>query len=697
MAEIDLKVDPQKMESVGHRILSIWEDYRIRRFNQEQGMLKNHYQYRSQYNPEEMKSIAGVRENACQLYLGISRTKIRTLDARINEMALGAGRKNWTIAPTPEPDPTPDTLREAMEIAMNDPEKARLSKRERVRMATVARAERMENQMEDHLVESKYDELFRAVTHWGHEQAVGILKGPLVTKTSRHKWGQVMMANEAGDPAFTEWKMNESKIITPFFETVSPWDFYCEWSARRPQDSDFYFQRHLFTVRRMTQLKQNPSFIEKEVREWITRNYEEGDARWENWEQELYQNNSNQSSLPGTRRRWETIEAWGALTAEELLQLGMEKKMEAFGMKLDETTADMIEAHLWLSRSEGRVIGISLNPNADQSRPYSFYMPSPEEGHVYGQSPLEVFRDVQQGINGGFRMLMDNAATSVAPQIELRLQRLITPGDIKRMTPGRIWAVKEDPWNSSNPAIQFTDFPNHTGVFLSLIQSFQGFFDETAGIPRFQHGGGAGAGAGRTASGLAMLMGAAGQLVKDQLRAWDEFQAEVLTKLFNWEMQFNDREDIKGDHKIKVVTTSSILHKAERAQALREFRMSTLNPLDAPFTKRRDMLEEEAKELDLDPATVVKTKEDMLSDQEQMMVQQAMQDEAAAAAAPQMGEDGMPTGLPAPAGPQPLLDQFSREVPIGAAEGGYVNPEEEAIQGLEAEYGDILTPTQINN
>lgn len=661
------KIDLQALRTVGSRLLDEWTDLRDRRQGLDQQMLENHWQYRSRYSPDEMQRIQQIREDACQLYLGLTRTKVRTLDSRINEMAFSAGGPTWGVDPTPEPEPTQDAVHEAMMLAQSDPEAARKSLKERLAMVMRRRADGMQTQMLDHLVEQDYERLFRMVTHAGHKHSAGILKGPLVTRQMRKRWGQMMVDQGEGKPAMASWRMKEQgEAVVPYFEVCSPWDMYLDWNARRPQDSDWYFQRHVFSRRKVAALGQHASFFKPALQAWFNEN-PEGDAQWENWESQLYDTARNQTARGAKRHGWELIEGWGALTAEELLSLGMESHLESMGIKLDEMSAALMEAHIWFTRN-GDPVGLSLNHNYDESRPYSFYIPTPDDDSVYGTSFPETARPVEKGYTGAWRMLFDNAATTVLPQIEVRYGRLLTKGDIRRMQPGQIWAVNEQPWNSANPAIQFTDFPNHTAVFLALINALQVQYDEITGLPRYQHGASAGGGAGRTASGLAMLMGAAGQLVKDQLRAWDDFQKDVLTKLFNWEMQFNPRPEIKGDMRIHVKTTISVLQKAEQAQAMQGVLALGANPAYGQYMKLPNLLRKYVEALDLDPDEVVKTPEDMQAELEAMAAEQAAQQEQAEAegmsgAAPEGNAGQPPQGPPAPGA--------GAGVPM--AEGGYVN------------------------
>jgi hypothetical protein len=694
---------------IEQRLLSEFDDYRTRRAMLEERFLRDIRQYKGEYDPTEIENIRSMREGACELFLGVTRTKVRTMDARVNELVQGP-IPNWGVGPTPIPDLGPEAMEEVAALAQADPELERVSPEEQVRRVARSRAEAMQIQMADHRVESNADELDRQVRHHGHKMGVGILKGPLVRGTTQRRWSQQVQVLPDGSE-LRQWRMMEQRGISPYFEVCHPLDLYLEWSVRSPEASPMYFQRHLFQKRTVAQILhgareaerrgQPTEFYTARLKDYLDRNAD-GASTWENWEGQLYQGGKDYKPVVGpTRKRWELLECWGALTCEELLSLGMERQMKAWGYRLDEAGAALIEAHAWLTRGseqDGSLVGLTLNPNDDASRAYTFYIPIPEEDCVYGTSVPALIRDPQRAINASFRAMKDNEALAVGPQIEMQIGRLISPGDFKRLYPNQIHAVKtaDNPAMANSPAIRFSDFPIHVQVYLQALNHEKMWLDEVGGIPSYQHGAGS-PGVGRTASGLQMLMGAAGQLVKEQLLAADAYQRESLTKLFNWEMQYNPDEGIKGDFKVAVKTTVSMLHKAQLAQMWNEnLQLAGSNPAVAQWFKMREMLIERSRSMDTDPDIYIKTKQDMQAELEEQALIQARAQAAVAAeqgagqpeGAP--GIPGAPTGMNAPAGPESPAATMQ---PPAAAAGGVVNDEESALSELEAAFPDLLGGT----
>lgn len=75
-------------------------------------------------------------------------------------------------------------------------------------------------------------------------------------------------------------------------------------------------------------------------------------------------------------------------------------------------------------------------------------------------------------------------------------------------------------------------------------------------------GTGACPGAGETASGLSMLMGASNILLKDRVKDFDEYvSAPFIRAMYRFNMQWNPREEIKGDYEVVATGRSRLSAK----------------------------------------------------------------------------------------------------------------------------------------
>jgi hypothetical protein len=115
-------------------------------------------------------------------------------------------------------------------------------------------------------------------------------------------------------------------------------------------------------------------------------------------------------------------------------------------------------------------------------------------------------------------------------------------------------------------------------------------------------------------------MSAAQVTFKDQLFSLDDdVQGPFLESAYHWNMQFNPKQEIKGDFNVVVKGTSSLVAREIRASNLDQFANSTLNQFDSPFIDRHALNKQRAKVLELG--------DDIVRDKEQaflLMAQQAL-------------------------------------------------------------------------
>jgi hypothetical protein len=86
--------------------------------------------------------------------------------------------------------------------------------------------------------------------------------------------------------------------------------------------------------------------------------------------------------------------------------------------------------------------------------------------------------------------------------------------------------------------------------------------------------------------------------IKDIVKNFDTFTERNIRSLYNWNMEFNPREDIKGDYTCKARGVSSLVMKEIRMQALAQL-TSTMTDEEREYIPTRDFLQEKLKAHDL--------------------------------------------------------------------------------------------------
>jgi hypothetical protein len=108
-----------------------------------------------------------------------------------------------------------------------------------------------------------------------------------------------------------------------------------------------------------------------------------------------------------------------------------------------------------------------------------------------------------------------------------------------------------------------------------------------------------------------MLMSAANGSIRNVVKNVDDYLLSPLGKaFFNFNMQFDFDDEIKGDLEVKAQGTESLMANEVRSQRLMQFLQIAQNPALAPFSKMDYIIREIAKSMDLDPDKVVNSMAD---------------------------------------------------------------------------------------
>jgi len=196
----------------------------------------------------------------------------------------------------------------------------------------------------------------------------------------------------------------------------------------------------------------------------------------------------------------------------------------------------------------------------------------------------------------------------------------------------RTWLRTGKGAEAAAQAIRFFTPPNHTKDLLNMVETFRVWNDEVTGIPSYMHGDSDVSGAGKTASGLSMLMSAANLTLKDALENFDQgITVPFLKEMYSWNMRYEEDEAIKGDYEVKAKGASSLVAKEVRVNNLQNFMSITANEMDQNIIDRRSMLEEILKEMEL-PEHILRPEEetDYIKQLEQALQQMQQQMQQAA-------------------------------------------------------------------
>lgn len=347
------------------------------------------------------------------------------------------------------------------------------------------------------------------------------------------------------------------------------------------------------------------------------------------------------------------LEFTGNVQGRLLLQEGMSKDLVP-----DELRDYFVQA--WVI---GRyVIKVQMAPSPRKRHPY--YITSFEKvpGTVVGNGLPDILNDVQEASNATLRALINNLSIASGPQVVVHDDLLANDEDGEDLYPWKRWHVNRDPMggNSSIKPIDFFQPNSNAQELLGVYQQFVNMADELSAIPKYLQGSGTTGGAGRTASGLAMLMGNANKILQTVAANIDgDVIDPLLSNLFDMVMLTDTSGLLTGEEKVRVMGVSvAVQRETQRARQL-EFLQITANPIDMQIVGprgRAEVLRSVSQDIGLNGSKIVPSDDD-LEAQQKMAALKAMQQgvpghggmgEAAAAA--QGGQQG--TGASGDMGPR---------------------------------------------
>lgn len=231
------------------------------------------------------------------------------------------------------------------------------------------------------------------------------------------------------------------------------------------------------------------------------------------------------------------------------------------------------------------VIKVQLAPSPRKRHPY--YVTSFEKvpGTPVGNGLPDILADIQEAGNATLRALINNMSIASGPQVVVNDDRLSGHTDGEELYPWKRWHVTIDPMGgrggASEKPIDFFQPNSNAQELLTTYQQFVNMADELSAIPKYLSGSGATGGAGRTASGLAMLMGNASKILQTVAANVDRDVLEpLLSSLFDMIMLTDESGILNGDEKVRVLGVSvSVQKETQRARQL-EFLQLTANPID---------------------------------------------------------------------------------------------------------------------
>jgi len=227
------------------------------------------------------------------------------------------------------------------------------------------------------------------------------------------------------------------------------------------------------------------------------------------------------------------------------------------------------------------VIKVNLNPSP-RSR-HNYFITSFEKvpGTPVGNGLVDLVADLQSVANATLRSLVNNMSIASGPQVVVNDDRCRPEDNTDELYPWKRWHVRNDPvGNNAKPPVEFFQPQGIAQQLLEVFKAFVDLSDDVSAIPKYI-GGQAGGGAGRTASGLAMLMGNASKILQTVAANIDrEIFEPALQQLVDLILLTDTTGLLSGEEDVSVQGVNVAVQRETQRQRQLEFLQHTNNPTD---------------------------------------------------------------------------------------------------------------------
>lgn len=583
--------------------------------------------YFGRYDPDTQKSLEDEKRSTA--FVKLTRHKTNSWAARIGDILFPTDDKNWGIKPTPIPmlaqqakaaiakaHAAVETANASTDPAQQDriteavkgfADIARQSQAEIERANEACKG--MQKAIEDQFVECDYVTQCRDVIEDGCRLGTGILKGPMTAQRLRAQWRE-----EQG-----VWALVQTPDPMPDFRRVDPWHFFPDMSAARISEAEFTFERHLPTRKDLRRLARKLSFN----RDAIGRLLEEGPKPISLGVDHLAKLRLITEEGEQIKDRYLMWEYHGSLECDEVASLlrsmGQDEKADRFERDKDPLEDYRVIVHF----CNNEVLKIAPEYPLDSGDGlYSVWNFDKGETSVFGIGVPNIMSDSQRALNAAWRMIMDNAGLAVGPQILVN-RAMVTPQDNSwALRPFKVWLLSGTAMVAPNiKPFEAFDIPIHTEQLIQVIELAKAFIDEETGMPTIAQG--EQGAATKTMGGMSMLFNSANVIFRRVVKMWDDdLTKPTVRRAFDWNMQFNPDESIKGDMQVDARGSSVLLVKEIQSQNLMNIMTNwTTHPiLGGWFSKKiRAGLEKTLQTMMIDPDDLLCTQDEY----DQHMAEQA--------------------------------------------------------------------------
>ncbi len=602
-------------------IQTCWQAAKIAKVEPQDELLKCRRQKKGEYDPEDLAVIN--QQGQPDIFKHLTSRKVRAVRAWIREVLLASGERPFKLDPTPKPELPLSVVQQIkqqviMEIAMmlemqgQQPTNEmigqmteQIEKEAMQRQLKLAKdtANKIENRIDDYFVEGNF---YKALDEFVDDfctYPTAFIHGPVIRKRKVLSWSV--------DPVGRATPLVEERFVREW-ERISPFDIYPSAGSKNLNDGYLFIHERL-RPHDLASLIGVDGFDEGAIR-GVLNEYGEGGLRdWTIYgDQSRAEAEGREHELDDPEASIDVLKFMGQIQGYTLLEYGVNREQIPDLDMCYEITAYMVGT--W-------IIGLRLNEHPLGQRPYfkSSFVTSNDS--IWGESIPQLMRDNQRMCNNASRSLAARMAFASKPMAAIEWDRLEPGENPENLFPGMVIKTNSDPSGRGTPPVIFFQPEIRGQEFIYIYDHEYQDSAETSGIENYMYGSTDVGGAGKTASGLSMMMNASSKTMRDSVKNIDDdVIVPLVEETFNHLMLYDPEVEKTGDIRVRARGSEYLIHAETLIVRTKEFLEMMNNPLDVTIVGIRERavaIRELAKRLKLPVEELVPSDEQL----EQILMQ----------------------------------------------------------------------------
>ena len=533
--------------------------------------------YKGQYDETKLHEIR--RYGGSEVYMRMIAQKCRAASSLLRDIYLGADRP-WALRPPCDPE-IPDEIKQKIDELMKSeaqmiqqtlgqppsPQDTQKRKQSLMESAIDAAKKKATDQAKDS--EDKIDEILRegGFYHALAEFLVDLpifpfacIKGPVVRVIPTVTW----------PPGGGQPTVQMKPTLT--WERVNPFDLWWSPGVASIENANIIEKKQI-TRAELNELLGLPGYNNDEITA-VLDEYGRG-GLYDNWdttdaERAVLENREN----PAWNRT-------GMLSMMEFNGNVQGRVLQDYGLAVSDELRDY---HVQVWCIGAHVIKAQLSPSPRMRHPYFITSFEKVPGTPLGNGLTDLLTDVQESANATLRSLINNLSIASGPQVVIDDEQIDPSENTESLFPWKRWHAKRNllagATSATKDPVSFFQPMDNSDKLIKVLEYLTGVADDVSAIPKYV-GGSAGGNAGRTASGLAMLMGNASKILQTVSANIDrDVMEQCLLQLFDLILLTDTSGLLTGEERVTVQGVSVSIQRETQRQRQIEFLQATANPLD---------------------------------------------------------------------------------------------------------------------